>query len=342
MRVEDFQRIRETDVARLGLQGADWLFRWDWAQEYHRYNGPQDLIRWFRWMKPYAHYLPVEQVQPLAELSEKKNREILRAIDANCEYMFQYVDEYSATDYLFQNSYPLPRRMQVRRVLDFGPGYGRQINLWSRLHPDLVYVGMDAIELPYCLQHYYYRQFDLPLREYVESANEFVIGSSPAVYHLPTWRDDLLPDGFFDLVICVQVLPEISEQLVRHMLRVFHRCIKPGGALYIRDHERAAMYAHTLDLDRILVAEGFVLEFRPYVSDSWYSMYKGHGFVPDVHGIPRVWRKQDPTYPPNCPPKAETRKSLWQTARERIAQIDWGLLGTRAHKGYRTFKRRRS
>ena len=301
MQTEDFRRVREFDLTHLRhlkAQDADWLLCWECSQEFHTYKGRQDLIRWFEWSRRYTHYLPTEQVEPLARLSETKNREIYNAIGGG-GYAYQHVDEYNATDYLFQNFYAVPKRMRVKRILDFGAGYGRQINLWSQLHPDVIYVGMDAIELPYCLQHFYYSQFDLPLREYLETPEDFIIEASPAVYHLPTWRYDLLPDKFFDMVICVQVLQEINEQLVRHMIKVFLRCLKPGGALYIRDHDLVWQPSHRLNLNELLPEQGFVLEFLPYVADSHYALYRGHKSPPDVHGIPRIWRKRDPSYPPN-------------------------------------------
>lgn len=294
MNSEDFQRVKERDKALLPPGGDAWMLRWEWAQQYHQYHGPEDLIRWFQWGNVRPHYFTPEQIALFAGMSEVKNRKVVRELSRDTPYSFKFVDEYNATDYLFQNLYPVPSRMRVRRILDFGAGYGRQINLWSQLHADLVYVGMDAIELPYCLQNFYYKQFDLPLRDYIEEPGTFRLEEDPGIYHVPTWRSDLLPPDFFDLVICVQVLQEINEQLVRHMIDVFRRCLKPGGALYIRDHDLVWQPAHRLDLNRYLVDHGFVLEFRPYVVDNHPSI---GGASPDIHGIPRLWRKVDPAYP---------------------------------------------
>ena len=302
MQAEEFQRVQQYDLDRLELQNANWLLHWEWAQEYHSYNGPEDLLRWFEWCRGSPHYFPSEHVKPLVSLSEVKNREILRAIGNTRKYNFQYVDEYNATDYLLQNCYPVPQRMKIKRILDFGAGYGRQINLWSQLHPELVYVGMDAIELPYCLQQFYYSHFDLPLREYVKSPRDFVIEAASGIYHLPTWRTDLLPDNFFNMVICVQVLQEINECLVRHMIKVFQQCLKPGGALYIRDHDLMWQPAHKLNLNKLLPEMGFVLEFRPYIVDDYYALNENDDFPPDIHGVPRIWRKCDRSYPLNRPP----------------------------------------
>lgn len=293
--LEEFRLIREHDLACAG-SAANWIARWNYGQEYQQYHGPDDLIRWLQWYEPYVHYLPTEQIEPLARLSEARNREILGRVHTG-DYRFRHVDEYSASDYIFQNLYPVPERMRIKRILDFGPGFGRQVNLWSQLCRDLVYVGLEAIELPYSLQNYYYAHFDLPIHEYLDDPERFRVREDPGIYHLPTWRSDLLPDNFFDLVICVQVLQEIPKELVRYMLRVFGRCLKPGGALYIRDHGTATHSIHRLDIGRLLEASGFVLEFRPYVVDSHYALHKGHRFPPEVHGLPRIWRRKDPRYP---------------------------------------------
>jgi len=93
-----------------------------------------------------------------------------------------------------------------------------------------------------------------------------------------------LPDSFFDLVICVKVLPEINRRLVRFMVDQFHRTLQPGGILYIRDHDHGwQTNTHGVNLNRYLTRNGFELEFRPNVIDG-----------KDVDGIPRIWRKKDP------------------------------------------------
>lgn len=309
--LEEFSRIRERDLASAGA-AANWIARWDYGKEYQQYHGPDDLIRWFEWYEPYIHYLPPEQIGPLADLSEARNCKILGRIYSG-EYRFRHVDEYNATDYIFQHLYPVPNRMQVRRILDFGPGFGRQVNLWSALHPDLIYVGLEAIELPYCLQTYYYAHFGCPFDEYLFNSEQFHIREDAGIYHLPTWKAELLPDGFFDLVICVQVLQELPEELARHMLQVFRRVLKPGGALYIRDHGNATRSIHRLDIAKWLGANGFVLEFAPYVVDTHYAIQEGHGFPPDIHGLPRIWRRKDSRYPVDAAPRGpvlETSRRL--------------------------------
>jgi SAM-dependent methyltransferase len=337
LRAEQFRQQQQADFRRRELRRRQWLARWEISGKYHRWGGPADLLRWFTWIKPCVHYLQAEQLGPLIALSGAKHRKMLAAVDPAASYIFGHVDEYNAVDYRFQNFYPVPSRQRVSRVLDFGAGMGRQVNLWSQLHSGLVYVAVDAIEMSYCLQNFYFGFFDLPLQEYMDDPEKFAIGEAPAIYHLPTWRVDLLPEAFFDLVICVQVLPEINARLLRHMLGLFRRVLKPGGALYIRDHDLAWQPAHHADVNRLLSEMGFALEFRPYVADSHYALYNGHRFPPDVHGVPRLWRKADPSYPPNRPPGIAA--ASFQVARGRLAAVD-RLCGGHIRRFYHHLRRR--
>jgi len=173
--------------------------------------------------------------------------------------------------------------------------------------PDLVYCGVEAIENGYCCQNLYYKAASLlRVSDYIEDPERFRITAAPGIYHLPTWRCDLLPSDFFDLIIAVQVLPELKDRLALHLLELFKRCLKVGGALYIRDHDLRflpASHTHTLDLHELLPSFGFQLEFRPYVYD-----------LEEIHGVPRLWRKTDPSKPfrpidPNFPGELKTRLS---------------------------------
>ena len=254
-------------------------------QDFYSFGGPQDLLRWFNFqadsVKP--DYFPEDLMAPLVELSRTCDEGILRqhGLFFDTGKFSEHVCRYNAQDFLLQNFYPVPVRFAIQRVLDFGAGYGRQANLWFQKRPDVVFVGMDAIPLSYCLQHLYYSSLSRDLRDYVISSSGFAIGGA-GLYHLPTWRTDLLATSYFDMVICVQVLQELSPRLLEHMLTVFQRVLKPGGALYIRDHEHWGA-GHHRNVAYLLSRLGFVLEFKPHVQDRR-----------DVHGIPRLWRKPDP------------------------------------------------
>ncbi len=194
------------------------------------------------------------------------------------------IDIRNAEDYGFQVPYPRPPRWSTRRILDFHGGSGRQVNIWCQEVPGLVYVAMESDEAAYVAQAEYHRRANvLPVSDYIAQPRDFAVTDQSGLFHLPTWRFDLLPPGFFDLILCVDALPGLPERLVRHMLPLFHRCLATGGGLYIRD---AADDTAVQDLDRTLAQLGFVLEFRPY-------LFPGE----DIHGLPRLWRKTDPRRP---------------------------------------------
>ncbi|MCX7017130.1 MAG: class I SAM-dependent methyltransferase [Candidatus Sumerlaeota bacterium] len=255
-------------------------------QDFYTYGGPADLVRWFNWCAASAlpDYFRHESVEPLIDMSLRFDQSLLErhALTYDWDSYRRSIGRYNAQDYILQNLYPVPERYTVKRILDFGAGYGRQANLWTQRHPEIVYVAMDAIPLSYCLQHLYYSHLRSSYSDYVLAASPFRVREEPGVYHLPTWRHDLLPSGFFDMVVCVQVLQELSPKLLLHILDVFWRVLRPGGALYVRDHEGPGP-KNRLILDRCLEAHGFDLEFHAHAVD-----------MKDLHGIPRVWRKPDP------------------------------------------------
>lgn len=277
-----------------------WMTEWTYQEKEHArkstagreqpfdvYSGASDLLKWFNWssesVKP--DYFDDAQVAPLVDTCVQYDIPLLERHGFDCDVAAHArgVARYNAQDFLLQHAYAAPAGQRINRILDFGAGYGRQACLWTRTVENCVYVGMDAIPRSYCLQHFYYSHLGIPLHDYAVAPNEFHVEDRPGIYHLPTWRADLLPTGFFDMVTCVQVLPELNAPLVRHMISVFARVLRDGGALYIRDHGDAWRPANQLNIDRALERAGFVLEFQPHVRDRI-----------DLHGIPRIWRKKNP------------------------------------------------
>ena len=189
----------------------------------------------------------------------------------------------NAHDFYIPQMYPVQERYKIKNVLDFGAGYGRQANLWSTI-TDGIYMAMDAIPNSYCLQHLYFKQLGKPVYDYVENPSDFTFNNDKkGIYHIPTWRYDLIPDNSFDLVLCVQVLPELNSKLVKTMIKQFNRILKPGGMLYIRDNAYSWKPAGKVNVDNFLQNNNFVLEFKPHVIDKV-----------DILGVPRIWRKVDP------------------------------------------------
>jgi SAM-dependent methyltransferase len=184
------------------------------------------------------------------------------------------LDFYNMTDRYLQGALNRPGE-RVERILDFGAGFGRQIATWDH---QITYVAMDAIEVPYLLQRAYFLAGGVRLVDYMDDPEGFRIQPDRSAYHLPTWRDDLLPDGFFDRVLCVQVLGEIPDRTFIWTLKLFARVLRPGGQLYIRDHNRGYQPGHRQLRERCLRKAGFALRFRPDLED----------YV-DVHGLPEIW-----------------------------------------------------
>lgn len=295
MEAADFQTMLRRDRASSVVTLHDWMAEWEWAESYHRYNGPDDLLRWMEWTSknPQIYFEAGAWLDENRRLVESRNRAIVETLFPGKKYSFQQLDNTTALDYAFVNVLPQPSRRQIKRVLDFGAGFGRQVSLWWQKHPGMSFTGMDGIETAYCLQHLYYSFFTPKLHEYADDHDGFRISANEGVYHLPTWRVDLLPSGFYDLITCVQVMPEINETLVKHMLRVFARVLRPGGAIYLRDHENRWQPAHKLNVDSLLAEMGFQLEFRPAWVDARHDPRTEQGIPPDVHGIPRIWRKPE-------------------------------------------------
>jgi SAM-dependent methyltransferase len=258
----------------------------DLPNDFYQYNGPNEITKWFNWIshqkKP--DYFRKAELSPLIELSKKYDYKLLDKFSLEFEKRKyeEFIGRYNAQDYLFQNGYRTPERYKINKILDFGAGYGRQSNIWTQKRKDIIFVGMDAIPLPYCLQHLYYSHLDFPYYEYVIKPSNFRIDKKSGIYHLPTWRCDLLPKSFFDMVICVQVLQELNIKLLKYVIDIIHNVLKPGGCLYIRDDDNWKP-THRLNLNKYLPKKGFVLEYKPHLK---------HNI--DIHGVPRIWRKIDP------------------------------------------------
>jgi SAM-dependent methyltransferase len=191
------------------------------------------------------------------------------------------VDYYNAEDYYFQSPYAYPDIADSKNlnILDFGPGYGRNLNIYSKTNKELCYCAVDAIESSYIVQNSYFSLFDLNFYEYFVNPEIFKINDQSGIYHLPSWRIDLLPSNFFDKIICTNVLPELHPKFALHLFQVFNRILKPRGSLYIRDHIHRFL-RDDISLEDELIKNGFILEFRPVLKDQV-----------EIWGLPSIWRK---------------------------------------------------
>ena len=194
------------------------------------------------------------------------------------EYLSQYdtttISEYTATDYLFQNI----TNREIKNVLDFGSGIARQSLQWS---DKANFISVDAIESLYILQNKIYSiLFPERLKEYFIDPENFEVNLNeryPNLFHLPTWKLNLIPDNSLDLIICVQVLNEIDEKTVRYVIRQFKRMAKKNCVLYVRDNEGSYEPGLNIRVGRLLLEEGFEV------------VYRYQGLQTDLEGTPRVW-----------------------------------------------------
>ncbi len=254
-------------------------------QSFYEYKEPEDIVEWMNWLKvDKLDQFPKRLMKPLMEKAEAFDRKVVE--EYNLSFDFEGYENglarNNAQDYLLANFYSMNNEEEPKRVLDFGSGFGRQANLWNQMeNEDYLHISMDAIPKSYCLQHFYYSNINRPQTEYVFDREGFEMkNSSKGIFHLPTWRFDLIPDNFLDKVIVVQVLQELNEQLVKYVLKEFKRILKPDGALYIRDHGNSWRPTHTLNIDEYIQAEvGFTLEYKMHAVDKR-----------EFHGIPRIFR----------------------------------------------------
>jgi len=280
---------------------SKWMIAWDYQQirrkrglkynnelpeDFFSYGGKDDLVKWMNWFHfDFPDYFPASLTEDLITASLENNKNIFKKLNLTSDFSNydKRVGINNAHDFLIPNLYPVPEKNKIKNVIDFGAGYGRQANLFTSKISDCIYTAVDAIPNSYCLQNLYFSKIDKPFYEYIDNPENFRIeNSKKGIYHIPTWRKDLLPDNFYDLAMCVQVLPELNSTLVSSMLREFHRALKPGGMLYIRDHASTWKPAGKINVDEFLSDNGFVLEFKPHIINE-----------KDLHGIPRIWRKID-------------------------------------------------
>ena len=279
----------------------NWLVSWDYQKQlkkrkyaydnllndFFTFSGKEDLPKWMNWFdKDYPDYTQSKEVEALALKSLENEKKIFEKLGLpfNQENYLNRIGLHNAHDYFLPQSYPLAQRYKINNVLDFGAGYGRQSNLWQGHRNAGMYVAVDAIESSYCLQNLYYRSITDNVMDYIEDPDNFKFDKNyKGIVHVPTWRFDLIPDNSMDLVMCVQVLPELNSKLITFIVEQFFRVLKPGGCLYIRDHAYTWKPSGQIDVEKHLAKNGFVLEFKAHIIND-----------KDIHGVPRIWRKADP------------------------------------------------
>lgn len=296
--MSDFQAFLQKDKQYI----KPWLVSWAYQnqrvnrsksykeglpQDFFYFSGKEDLQEWVNWNLDYPHpdYFPSEENEKLIDISTENDLKVFEKLelDVPADRYREVIGRRNMQDYRFANFYPVPERQKVRRVLDFGSGYGRQANLWTGAREDVSFLSMDGIPKSYCTQRFYYTNLGPKVFEYMDNPDGYKIDFQPGIYHFPTWRFDLIPDASLDLVMCIQVLPELSTRLAKYVLQQFHRALKPGGALMLRDGGNWLRTGAGFNLKEHLESTGWTFEFQPHVAHP-----------DDIHGYTRIWRKTDP------------------------------------------------
>ncbi len=322
-----FKKAFESDASFIESWMVNWTYqdvrkkrkvnyKGDLPEDFYTFENPQDIVEWMNWLKtdkPVA--IQSDIINPLIEKSELFDRNFFKQFDLKFDFdgYQNGIARNNGQDYVLANILNQLNLSDTNRVLDFGSGYGRQANLWNQMNDEnYVHISVDAIPKSYCLQHLYYSSMVRPNFDYVIDKNNFKIDQySKGIYHLPTWRMDLIPDNYLDKILVVQVLPELNEKLVKYIIKEFRRILKPNGLLYIRDHGNSWRPGNKLNIDKYILEEGgFSLEYKMHAIDR-----------KDFHGIPRIFRITKEVV------KAQEKVSSKQIFTEFVHQIDAGTNG---------------
>lgn len=226
-------------------------------------------------------------------LIDKSHKFQKAVLDSICEgnEVLDY-DENGAGDFVNALDYQLiteitkdTRKEKIENIMDFGAGYGRETNLFTQ-HPDFKeYTIVEAIEDSYVVQSVYMKVASDKILENCV-LNESLLGDLDFVSdgrklnHLLTFDMDLIPDEHFDLIICSNVLNEITPEVFTYAIKQISRVLKKGGILYVKDHGLGDQCGHQYYDNDVLESLNFTLEYRPFVED-----------MKDIWTVPRIYRK---------------------------------------------------
>jgi hypothetical protein len=117
--------------------------------------------------------------------------------------------------------------------------------------------------------------------DYSAAREDYVIPANlPAggIFHLPLWKNDLILDGVFDLIICNYLLDELPVEDFNKVMDILTRCLAPEGVIYCRGSQQRSMFSnlylfgfgtyHQKDITKAFLSRGFVVKTCDIVADT--------------------------------------------------------------------------
>ena len=114
---------------------------------------------------------------------------------------------------------------------------------------------------------------------------------SGTIYHLPLWKHNLLPNKFFDVILCNYILDELSPDDFTRVLAIIQRCLADEGVLYCRGSQQRAMMGsvylfgysrfHGMDITRNLLARDLRVHEGRFRISTYSQIRRAH--------CPNVW-----------------------------------------------------
>lgn len=298
--VNIYNNIRERDF--LAMPGLDLRpYTWGSTAVYNdevkarlmKYHSKYDLLHWMsywteqrRLMSPFTG---IEEFEKLKEKSFKAHKKVFNYLYDNEMIKNNYHNGYDIFNAI--DSYIIKKNCKdFFTVLDFGSGYGRLGAMFSNEGNKHTYISVDCVEGSYIVQNLFlsllnpsnfYEYFDY---EFLNKT--FKIKKKKSIYHIPSWRLDLVEDQSVDLITSVFVLPEINEFALLKFIYDAKKVLRKGGYIYIRDHlyqtgDKTHKGGHKLDTESELKKAGFESIF--------ISEYKDNL---EIYGTPRIYQKK--------------------------------------------------
>ena len=164
-------------------------------------------------------------------------------------------------------------------ILDIGPGAGRHMAaaFLGNGADQTTYVGVESVGMCYTIQNLaasLIRMRSRDVKFFDDVDGQFARqdlppidrSNGPAIYLLPLWAGQKLPDRCFDLIICNYVLDELPGEDFQRVVRILGRCLADDGVIYCRGSQQRAMLkdmylygygtSHGIDITRAILDEG--------------------------------------------------------------------------------------